>query len=199
MADTEYITPTVIISGPTPFYFISPYFYGVIEDGSTPNEGDIIIYTITLTNNQPNMVSGVQLTTDVPAYTTFISATSAVDHPRISGRTITWDAGTLYSGGSQTLTVRVRINEGLPKKGISITGYAHVRADQLPQGFNITSNTIVVGSGSGTPVTPTEEPLAPTGVDWQTLVMLALASMLLAGVAMIGLERRAANRASIQE
>ena len=94
------------------------------------------------------------------------------------------------------MIVEVQINDGLPKVGVSITGQAHVRADQIPQGFNITSNTIVVTSGSGpiTPVTPTDEPLTPTGMDWQTLVLIAMASLLLASITWVGLEAKAQRR-----
>src|SRR3989344_3161422 len=196
LTDTEYISPTVILSGPIPNYYITSIFTAVIKDGSTPSEGDIILYTVTLRNNQPNLVSGIQLTMNVPTYTTFISASSVVDHPRISGRTITWDTGTLYNGEGKTMIVEVQINDGLLKVGVSITGQAHVRADQIPQGFNITSNTIVVTSGSGpiTPVTPTDEPLTPTGMDWQTLVLIAMASLLLASITWVGLEAKAQRR-----
>ena len=187
-------TATVVVTDddePVRRYWLDWSLNGVIEDGSTPSEDDVIVYTLRLTNNQDNTIHDTQVNVDVPTYTTFLSATSAVDHPRIYNRTITWDAGSFTDGQSKTMKFRVVINEDLPKNGVSITAYGRVTADEIA-GFNIHSNTIRVGAGSGT-TTPTGGDLPSTGTDAIVLGLLAVISLGLSVLVYRWMNRRAAN------
>lgn len=186
---SAYDTATVVVSNQTPpTYWLNWTLNGVIEDGSTPSEGDVIVYTLTLTNNQTTTLNNVWTSVDVPTYTAFLSATSAVDHPGIYGRTISWNAGTFVPGASKVMTFRVTINNHLSKKGVSITAYGKVTANEIT-GFNVQSNTIRV-AGSGAPVNP-NEPLPSTGAETWILGLLALLSLGLATLAYRWMARRA--------
>ena len=50
-------------------------------DNPTPNVGDTITYTVTLTNNGPDAATGVQVTDLLPAGLTFVAATPAARGP----------------------------------------------------------------------------------------------------------------------
>jgi len=186
-------TATVVItSQPAPVYWIDWTLQGVIEDGSVPSEGDIIYYKLYVMNNRSNTVNGVRVNVDVPTYTIFVSAESLVDHPNIYGRTITWDAGTLTPGESKSMVFKVSINEGLPKRGVSITAYGRVTANEIV-GFNINSNTIRV-QGTGPTPGPTPGPLPSTGTDAIVLGLLAVVSLGLSVLTYRWMSRRMASK-----
>ena len=70
---------------------------------ATPNVGDQIIFTITLTNTGPNTATGVQVTDLLPAGLTFVSASPS--QGTYTPATGLWDVGTVTTGGSQTLPI----------------------------------------------------------------------------------------------
>ncbi|MFM8290210.1 MAG: hypothetical protein ACKOC4_00745, partial [Planctomycetia bacterium] len=75
---------------------------------STPNVGDTITYTVTLTNNGPDTATGVELTDTFPtAELRFDSATpSQGSYNAGSG---VWTVGTLTSGAAVTLTITATV------------------------------------------------------------------------------------------
>ncbi|MFH0905495.1 MAG: hypothetical protein V1826_02135 [bacterium] len=149
---------------------------GRLEGDDVACRADIINYTITITNPQSVTVTGAKMVMALPQGTSFLSASSNIDHPRISGNMITWDAGTLYSGQAETMLLRVRVNDNLATVPTQITATMFVSADQKP-GFNVNSNALST-CGQGGPVTPTQ-PLASTGVEWWTWLAIGLASLAL--------------------
>jgi uncharacterized repeat protein (TIGR01451 family) len=72
-----------------------------------PNVGDVISYTVTVTNNGPDAATSVAIIEAVPAGLSFVSATtSAGSYSNVTG---VWTVGTLGSGGSAVLTVNARV------------------------------------------------------------------------------------------
>jgi uncharacterized repeat protein (TIGR01451 family) len=69
----------------------------------TPNVGDTITFTVTLSNQGPDAATNVQLTDLLPAGLTFVSATPS--QGTYSGGTGFWDVGTVSPGGAQTLSI----------------------------------------------------------------------------------------------
>jgi len=76
---------------------------------STGNEGDLLTYTLTVTNNDTtNSGTGVVLTDTLGANLNFISATSPYTQ---SGSTVTFNLGTLAPGATATVTVTAQATE----------------------------------------------------------------------------------------
>ena len=150
---------------------------------------DVITYVVTLSNNQPTMVNGVRVSMEVPARTNFVSALSSVGSSTISGRTITWEAGSLGFGQSKTLTIKVAPQAGIAGNA-TITANAFVTAFEKPNGFTVTANPINLVCGA-TPTTPDGKgPLAPTGINWLTLVGVIAMALGLAGITHTAISRR---------
>ena len=74
---------------------------------ATPNVGDQITFTVTLSNQGPDAATGVQVTDLLPAGLTFVSATpSQGTYNNVSG---VWTVGTVSSGVPQTLSITATV------------------------------------------------------------------------------------------
>ncbi|MFA5270297.1 MAG: PKD domain-containing protein [Patescibacteria group bacterium] len=135
------------------------------------NEGDTVLYTLKLTNNRSNTLTSVRATMDVPDYTTFVSVSASNGTPSISNRAITWELGSLASGETKTMWLRVRVKDGVPSNTV-IRGKAFVKAYEISNGFYVYANDLPVnGTGNYNPI----EPLTPTGaMEWILAVITAL-------------------------
>lgn len=80
----------------------------VVDGDITPNVGEEITFQITVTNNGPDVATGVEVTDILPLGFDFIlySATSGI----YDESTGVWNAGTIQSGSSQILFIDVLIN-----------------------------------------------------------------------------------------
>jgi len=78
-------------------------------DDARPNVGDIVTFTITLSNNGPDIANNVTLTDTLPAGVQFISATPS--QGTFDSGSGTWTVGTVAVGpdAAQTLLISVRI------------------------------------------------------------------------------------------
>jgi uncharacterized repeat protein (TIGR01451 family) len=75
---------------------------------STPNVGDAITFTVTLSDQGPSAATGVQVTDLLPAGLTFVSATSS--QGTYDNITRIWDVGTVSPGvPPQTLIITARV------------------------------------------------------------------------------------------
>ena len=79
-------------------------------DNPTPNEGDTVQYTITVTNHGPDTATSVALTDTLPSGVTYDSdATSQGTYISSTGR---WNVGSLPNGSAATLAISVTVNPG---------------------------------------------------------------------------------------
>jgi len=128
------------------------------ESGGSTYEGDLVIYSLQLTNNHGNSLTNVNATFELPAYTTLISASSADGTPTIYSRTISWNAGTMYNGATKTLTVRVKVDSHIPSNAI-LRGKANIWASEINSFWVYANDLYVVGTGEieddGIPLTNT--------------------------------------------
>jgi uncharacterized repeat protein (TIGR01451 family) len=95
-------------------------------NNATPNEGDTIIYTITVTNNGPDDATGVQLTDVLPTGLTFGGYTAT--QGTYNGTTGLWTVGNLDNTARATLTITATVDSGTC--GMTITNTASVTANQ---------------------------------------------------------------------
>ena len=73
----------------------------------TPNVGDTITFTVTLTNSGPDAATGVTVTDLLPAGLTFVSATPS--QGTYDSATGVWTVGTVATGAPQTLTITATV------------------------------------------------------------------------------------------
>jgi uncharacterized repeat protein (TIGR01451 family) len=74
-------------------------------DNASPTLGTNITFTLTVVNAGPKNAYNVQVKDYLPAGLTFVSATPSQGSASNSAGTVTWDAGTVLSGASATLTI----------------------------------------------------------------------------------------------
>ena len=77
---------------------------------ATPDEGDTVIFQITVTNDGPDAATGVSLTDSLPAGLTFVADT--VTQGTYDAATGLFDIGTLASGATATLTLEGTVDVG---------------------------------------------------------------------------------------
>jgi uncharacterized repeat protein (TIGR01451 family) len=80
----------------------------VTSTPQTGNQGEIITYTYTATNNGPDIATGVLVDTPMPSNITLLNATP--NQGTYNTATKIWDLGTLANGVSKTLIVSLKIN-----------------------------------------------------------------------------------------
>lgn len=124
---------------------------------TTPSEGTVLDYTLTVTNNGPNTVAGIQVTDVLPGGVKYESDSGAGAYNKTTG---IWEVPSLVSGASSTLVISVSVRNGT--NGTTITNTASVTAASLPDpvsGNNTASRPITVGGAdlalSKTVSTPT--------------------------------------------
>ena len=76
-------------------------------DNATPNVGDQITYTVTLTNNGPAAATSVQVTDQLPTGVTFISSTAGNNFNSATG---VWDIGGVPNGGQASISIVGRVD-----------------------------------------------------------------------------------------
>ncbi|MGC9394370.1 MAG: hypothetical protein ACP5J4_05900 [Anaerolineae bacterium] len=112
----------------------------------TVEPGDTLVYTLTVTNNGPQGATGARITDELPAHTTFVSASDggAQTTPGI----VTWPTFPLEGGGvsvTRQLTVTV--------------------ADPFPVDTNVITNTATVADDGANGPDPTPENNTAVDVD----------------------------------
>src|SRR4029079_12565597 len=114
----------------------------------TPNVGDAVIFTVTLTNNGPNNATNVTAHDLLPAGTTFVSATPS--QGTYDSTTGTWTIGTVAAGASVTLAIQARVIVAVPQTNVvTVTS-----SDQFdPDPSNNRANATVSASQSDLAVT----------------------------------------------
>ncbi|RLG38661.1 MAG: hypothetical protein DRO01_06270, partial [Thermoproteota archaeon] len=93
----------------------------------TPNEGDLIIYTITATNDGPDTATGVTISDLLPTGLTYIGDNGAGSYNSATGA---WTIGTLTAGASTSLNITAQPDEGTG--GLTLTNVASVSGSDQP-------------------------------------------------------------------
>jgi uncharacterized repeat protein (TIGR01451 family) len=75
---------------------------------TTAKVGDLVLYTITVTNHGPDNATGVVVTDVLDSRLVFVNATGG--NYNVTGNTVVWNIGNLTVGSTVTLNITVRIN-----------------------------------------------------------------------------------------
>jgi len=140
----------------------------------TAKPGDVLLYTITVKNVGDGDAENVVISDTLPKDLSFVHAT---------GRTMTWNIGTLQPGRTRVLNVDVRV-ESDAKSG-TYTNVAVVSADELTD-QKATADVSVRR--------PTVLGLATTGAGWLDLA-IALVGVGLIALGILGFRRRSETTA----
>ena len=137
---------------------------------STPDVGDTITFTVTLTNNGPNSATNVHLTDALPAGLGFVSATpSQGSYASSSG---VWTVGTLAAGTSATLSLMAQV---AATGGLTNTATVTDSDQPDPDPSNNSGSSTVTRGGSG---------LAGTGFSGAGIITAGLL-LVLAGTGLV--------------
>ena len=126
-------------------------------DPSTAVVGDIVTFTVVVTNAGTANADNVVLTDPVPAFLNIVNVAVAPPGPTpsIVGNTITVSFGTLTPGQTYTITITTVVNSlGLPPGGTNSVTVSTTSAESDP-GNNASSalTTVVAATGFGAPAT----------------------------------------------
>ncbi|MBI5404815.1 MAG: DUF11 domain-containing protein, partial [Candidatus Kerfeldbacteria bacterium] len=167
------------VSATTPIEVRVPQIFGlettpdltIVKTAGAKNAkpGDVVTYTLTVKNIGDGDAENVIITDTLPKDLSFVHAT---------GRTMTWNIGTLKAGHTRIINVDVRV-ESDAKSG-TYTNVATVRSDEVPE-KSATADLIVKR--------PVVLGLATTGVGMLDYA-IGLVGMALVVLGILGLRRR---------
>lgn len=118
-----------------------------IDSADPATENTELTYTITVSNGGPDAAAGVQVSDDLPSEVSLVAATASQGTCDTKGPKVTCDLGTLASGTTATVAIRV-----LPKKVGQVSNTATVTTtdtDSNPMNNSDTETTTVVAQGGG--------------------------------------------------
>ena len=124
---------------------------------ATPDEGDTVVFTITVSNNGAAQATNVDLTDTWPSGLTFVSAVAS--QGTYTSGTGLWDIGTLNNGASVTLvlTGTVKVGEGGNTLTNSVSAATSDQTDPSTTGDDLSEQLAV----NLPPPPPEPEPPAP--------------------------------------
>jgi uncharacterized repeat protein (TIGR01451 family) len=121
---TDRVAGCLTSGGPSPACNFADLAVEKTVNNSTPKEGEIVIYTIVVTNYGPLDATSVQLTDALPAGVTYVTHT--VSQGVYSNRL--WTVGEVAETANATLTITAAVASGTA--GQVLTNIASVTADQ---------------------------------------------------------------------
>ncbi len=109
-------------------------------DNDSPNEGDTVIYTVTVSNNGPDTATNVEITDMLPSRVTYASAT--VTRGNYDSGTGLWNVGSMSNGANATLTITATVDT-IMACGVPIINTASITAmDQADPDTNNNSDSV---------------------------------------------------------
>ena len=113
--------------------------------------GSQTTYTLAVFNAGPDDAVNIVLTDDLPAHTSFVSASSADGSLSFDGTTLTWNVGTLAFNATAIASFVVQVDQDVPRGTIisnTVTGTSDT-PDPDPSNNSATAFTIIIGPFAG--------------------------------------------------
>jgi uncharacterized repeat protein (TIGR01451 family) len=114
-------------------------------DKATADIGNTLTYTVTVTNNGPDTATATVVSDLIPTGTTYDSSTPALGTTYNSGTGV-WTIGTLASGASKVLTLKVTVNSGSAGSTVTNTATASSTTTDPNSSDNTASVTTSINS-----------------------------------------------------
>ncbi|MCX7423126.1 MAG: hypothetical protein NT013_26815 [Planctomycetia bacterium] len=114
------------------------------DDVDPVTAGNLLTYTMVVTNHGPSDATGVRVSDPLPAGVTFVSATTTQGNVSIANGTLTGTLGNLVNNATATITVTVRVN---PSTTTNLNNNATVTGnepDPVPSNNSDSEPTIVI-------------------------------------------------------
>jgi len=141
-----------------------------IVDDPTPNVGQTIEFTITVTNLGPDLATGVSVTDVLPAGLTFVSATASQGSYAVG--TGLWTVGTVASADFPTLVIRAVVDQPASGPPAPITNSATVNGNEYdPDPGNNEDDVTVTPQYADLAVTKTVDDATPNVGDLVTFTI----------------------------
>jgi uncharacterized repeat protein (TIGR01451 family) len=184
-------------SDPTSFKVLSPASVGTHTKtvSGTFSEGGTVTYTVTISNPSASTQldnPGDEFTDVLPAGLTLVSATasSGTALADVPNNTVHWNGTIAANGGTVTITITARINNGTAGTTISNQGTVFFDADGNGTNESSVLTDDPAAAGAADPTTITVAAIAQ--VPTLSTVGLAMLALLLMGGALLILRRRQA-------
>ncbi|MHA6246293.1 T9SS type A sorting domain-containing protein [Pontibacter sp. CAU 1760] len=126
---------------------------GSTVSSSITNQGQLVTFTITATNNGPNNATNVVLTNAIPSGFTIVGSSATAG--TVNQTNYTWNVGTIPTGSTQTLTLQARA-DNVGTYGITST-QTHTEYDGVTANDSRTTQ-VTVGPTADVAVTNTVSP-----------------------------------------
>jgi uncharacterized repeat protein (TIGR01451 family) len=126
-ANLTVVSPPLTVFA-APEWDTSTKAYADLDGDGEVNPGDLIEYTITVSNTGNRPATGVTVTDVLSAHLEFVSASSPGS---FDGNSVTWDLDTIPVAGARTLTVRATVVSPLDD-GTLISNVAVITCNELP-------------------------------------------------------------------
>ncbi len=141
---------------------------GKTVDNGTPDEGDTVTFTVTVTNSGPAQATNISIDDVVPAGLTIGSVTPSAG----TWADPTWSIGTIDSGNSATLTIQATVNAGTSGSTITNT-VTNVVLDQVDSNTTADdlSESVTVGNATDLVIGKTVDNATPDEGDTVTFTV----------------------------
>lgn len=106
--------------------------------------GNLLIYTLLVTNRGPSDATEVTVTDPIPAGVTFVSATTTQGTTAVANGTLTANLGNLATTASATITVTVRVNSSTTTNLLNTATVTGREPDSDPQNNQDSEPTAVI-------------------------------------------------------
>lgn len=117
------------------------FSFSKIADKSIAGMGDTLTYTLQYHNNGSASATGTAIADNIPANTTFISASHG---GTLVGSTVSWTIGSVGIGVSGTRTLSVRLNSPIAKGSVTaVSNTASITCNEAPSSNSNTAVTTI--------------------------------------------------------